>query len=86
MTRNPQASDEIWKRNEVDSPCTKICTVHPVERICIGCYRTIEEIAAWSRMEPATRRAIMAELPARAPRLRKRRGGRAARLTGEAAE
>jgi predicted Fe-S protein YdhL (DUF1289 family) len=79
--------DEIWRRNEVDSPCIKLCTVHPVERICIGCYRTIEEITAWSRMQPETRRMIMAELPARAPRLAKRRGGRAGRLAGsEAAE
>ena len=66
--------DEVWKRNEVDSPCVKLCTIHPTERICIGCMRTIEEITAWSRMEPATRKAIMA------PRLSHRRGGRAARL------
>ncbi len=61
--------DEVWKRNEVDSPCVKLCTIHPTERICIGCLRTIEEIAAWSRMAPDTRRTIIAELPARAPRL-----------------
>lgn len=78
--------DEVWKRNEVDSPCVKLCTIHPSERICIGCMRTIEEIAAWSRMEPETRRAIMAELPARAPRLHQRRGGRNARLAARAAE
>ena len=73
-------TDGIWRRDEVDSPCIKICTIHPVERLCIGCHRTIEEIAAWSRMEPAQRQAIMAELPDRASRLRQRRGGRAARL------
>jgi uncharacterized protein len=78
--------DDIWKRNEVDSPCVKLCTIHPAERICIGCLRTIEEIAAWGRMDPDTRRAVMAELPARAPRLRQRRGGRAARIDRKAAE
>jgi hypothetical protein len=77
---NPRDTDGIWRRDEVESPCIKVCTIHPVERLCIGCLRTIEEIAAWSRMEPATRAAIMAELPARAPRLRLRRGGRAARM------
>ncbi len=76
-------SDEIWKRQEIDSPCIKLCTVHPTERICIGCYRSIDEIAAWGRMTPETRRAIMAELPSRAPRLRQRRGGRAARIARE---
>ncbi|MCB2130598.1 MAG: DUF1289 domain-containing protein [Rhodobacteraceae bacterium] len=72
-------SDEVWKRQEVDSPCIKICTIHPAERLCVGCLRSIDEIARWGRMMPEERRAIMAELPARAPRLRQRRGGRAGR-------
>lgn len=78
--------DDVWKRNEVDSPCIKLCAVHPVERLCIGCLRTVEEITAWSRMQPETRRAIMAELASRKPRLSHRRGGRAARLERRAAE
>jgi len=79
-------SDEIWKRDEVRSPCVKLCTVHPVERLCIGCLRTIEEITGWGRMTPETREAVMAQLPTRAPRLAQRRGGRAARLARDAAE
>jgi predicted Fe-S protein YdhL (DUF1289 family) len=79
-------NDETWKRNEIDSPCVKLCTVHPVERICVGCLRTVDEITAWSRMQPESRRAIMADLPSRAPRLRQRRGGRAARLARDASE
>ncbi|MGC1429299.1 MAG: DUF1289 domain-containing protein [Albidovulum sp.] len=73
--------DDVWKRNEVDSPCIQLCTVHPAERICVGCYRSIDEITNWSKMTPETRRAIMEELPSRAPRLRQRRGGRAARTS-----
>ena len=72
--------DEIWKRPEIESPCVKLCQIHPQERICIGCLRTLEEIGGWSRMTPENRRRIMAELPARAPRLHQRRGGRAARV------
>ncbi len=72
-------TDEVWKRDEIESPCVKICVIHPEERICAGCHRSIEEITAWSRMTPEARRAVMEELPARAERLRKRRGGRAAR-------
>ncbi|WP_109467490.1 DUF1289 domain-containing protein [Albibacillus kandeliae] len=75
-------SDEIWKRNEIESPCIKICVIHPTEKLCTGCLRTMEEIARWSRLSGDERRAIMAELPERAPRLRKRRGGRSARLQG----
>jgi predicted Fe-S protein YdhL (DUF1289 family) len=70
----------VWMRDEIDSPCVKLCVVHPEERMCVGCYRTIDEIATWSRMTPEARKAIMADLPERAPLLARRRGGRMARL------
>lgn len=73
-------SDDIWKRAEVESPCIKICVVHPQARICTGCLRSIDEISAWSKMSPEARRAVMDELPSRAALLTRRRGGRAARL------
>jgi hypothetical protein len=71
--------DQVWKRDEIESPCVRVCVVHPEARICTGCHRTTDEIAGWSRMTPDERRAVMAALPGRAPLLRKRRGGRAAR-------
>ncbi|NRB34094.1 MAG: DUF1289 domain-containing protein [Rhodobacteraceae bacterium] len=70
----------VWTRNEIESPCIQVCVVHPVERICTGCYRTIDEISQWSRMTAEQRSEVMAELPNRAPKLTQRRGGRAARL------
>lgn len=73
-------TDEIWKRAEPESPCVKVCTMHPEEGLCIGCLRTRDEIATWGRMTPAERREVMAELPGRAPRIHKRRGGRQARM------
>jgi hypothetical protein len=76
----PTESDALWRRDEVDSPCVKVCAIHPEERLCVGCFRTLEEIATWSRMTAAERRAVMDDLPARAPRLARRRGGRVARL------
>lgn len=69
-----------WARNEVESPCVKICVVHPQARICTGCLRSIDEITRWTKMAPEERRAIMEALPDRASLLRKRRGGRAARM------
>lgn len=72
--------DEVWKRDEVQSPCVKLCVVHPEERMCVGCFRTIDEIASWSRLSHEERATIMADLPARAPRLARRRGGRQGRL------
>lgn len=72
-------SDDVWKRLEIDSPCIKLCVIHPEERICTGCLRSIDEISSWSKMSAEERSTIMEELPGRAPRLRRRRGGRAAR-------
>ena len=72
--------DDVWKRDEVESPCVKICVIHPEARLCTGCLRTIDEIGAWSRLSPEARREVMAELPGRAGQLTKRRGGRAARM------
>ena len=73
-------TDEVWKRDEIQSPCVKLCVVHPEERLCVGCLRSMEEIATWSRLSHEARAAVMADLPARAPRLAKRRGGRMGRL------
>jgi predicted Fe-S protein YdhL (DUF1289 family) len=79
-----QSQDEVWSRDEVESPCVKICVVHPEARLCTGCLRTIDEITAWSRMSNDARRAVMAELPGRQPLLNVRRGGRAARMARKA--
>lgn len=73
-------TDDIWRRDEIESPCIKVCVVHPTARICTGCLRTIDEITAWSRMPPEDRRVVMAALPGRKALLQKRRGGRAGRL------
>ena len=72
--------DEVWKRAEVESPCVKICVVHPEARLCTGCLRSLDELTQWSRMSADERRAVLDDLPSRAGQLMKRRGGRAARL------
>jgi predicted Fe-S protein YdhL (DUF1289 family) len=64
-----EPADAVWRRPEIESPCVKVCVIHPSAGICVGCHRTGDEIAAWSRLTPEARRAIMAELPGRAPRL-----------------
>ncbi|WP_299815725.1 DUF1289 domain-containing protein [uncultured Jannaschia sp.] len=73
--------DGLWRRDEIESPCIRVCVVHPETRLCTGCLRTLDEIAAWSRMTPEARQQVMQELPDRAARHRVRRGGRAGRLT-----
>ncbi len=79
MTKS-ENTDHIWARAEIESPCIKVCVIHPESRLCTGCLRSIDEIGAWSRMTAEARSGVMAELPSRAALVTKRRGGRAARL------
>ena len=71
---------DTWKRREPDSPCVNICLIHPEAGICIGCYRTADEIAGWGRMEAAARLVLKAGLRERAGLLKGARRGRARRL------
>ena len=47
------------------SPCIGVCAMDAASGFCLGCLRTIDEIAAWSRASEATRRAINSALPPR---------------------
>ena len=48
------------------SPCTKVCVMDADDRYCLGCKRTLGEIARWSEMSEAAQAALIAELPKRA--------------------
>jgi len=69
--------DEIWKRDEVESPCVSQCGIHPRAGICVGCFRTASEIENWTAMGQESRKALMVELPDREKLLRFRRKKRA---------
>lgn len=56
-------------RPAIVSPCVKLCAVDGASGLCVGCLRTLSEIAAWSGLHPAERARIMAELPARRDRV-----------------
>ena len=73
-------TDDVWKRQEFESPCVKLCVIHPETRLCTGCARSIDEITRWSKMSDVERSEIMAALPTRSAAPKARRGGRAARL------
>jgi predicted Fe-S protein YdhL (DUF1289 family) len=49
----------------IESPCTKVCTLDARSGLCLGCGRTIDEIAGWAAMSEAERARIMAELSKR---------------------
>lgn len=63
----------------IESPCVKICTLDARLGLCLGCGRTIDEIARWTAMSPSERSRIMIELPAR---LAARKAAKAAATVG----
>ncbi|MCM5560335.1 DUF1289 domain-containing protein [Pleomorphomonas sp. JP5] len=49
----------------VETPCIKICQILEGETLCLGCGRTLDEIARWTSMRHEERLAIMAGLAER---------------------
>ena len=58
----------------VETPCVNICLLDPATGTCLGCGRTLAEIASWANLSDAERRTVMAALPARMERLEKAKG------------
>jgi hypothetical protein len=48
-----------------ETPCIAVCMIDPRTSLCLGCGRTLPEIARWHRMESTERLAVMALLPVR---------------------
>ena len=47
----------------IESPCVKVCTLDVRSGLCLGCGRSIDEIARWSTMSAAERAHVIGELP-----------------------
>ncbi|HXN15601.1 MAG TPA: cysteine-rich CWC family protein [Usitatibacter sp.] len=52
-------------RDNLESPCISVCTLDAATQLCVGCLRTLEEIARWTEYSSAERAQIRAALPAR---------------------
>lgn len=50
----------------VPSPCISVCRMDPESALCQGCFRTIDEIIAWSRQGDAERRGVWQRVVQRA--------------------
>ncbi|MCX7276006.1 MAG: DUF1289 domain-containing protein [Burkholderiales bacterium] len=47
---------------DVESPCVSICQLDAAGALCVGCLRTLDEIAAWSSMDSPAKRAVWVRL------------------------
>lgn len=51
-------SPSVDSTAEVPSPCISICRMNAATGLCDGCFRTRDEIAAWSSAGEAGKRRI----------------------------
>ena len=47
------------------SPCIKVCQMDPQRGLCLGCARTLDEIARWASMTDEERERVLRELKQR---------------------
>jgi len=47
------------------SPCVKVCQMDPERGLCLGCRRTLDEIARWGSLTDLERDEILSKLPGR---------------------
>lgn len=49
----------------VASPCVNVCQVDPRSGLCLGCLRTIDEIAGWLDYSDAEKQRVLERLEER---------------------
>jgi uncharacterized protein len=59
------------RMTDIPSPCIDVCDVDSSGKYCIGCGRSMDEIASWLSASDDERRAIMQELPERLRQLKR---------------
>jgi len=45
--------------SEVQSPCVEICQLDPVSGMCLGCFRTMDEIATWIELTDIEKQGVL---------------------------
>ncbi|TAM43223.1 MAG: DUF1289 domain-containing protein [Burkholderiaceae bacterium] len=50
----------------VPSPCISLCRMNETSGWCEGCFRTLDEITRWSRLDDADKRSVWALIEQRA--------------------
>ena len=63
--RVAELAQQVGEGAHVPSPCQSVCIMHPDTGWCEGCMRTLDEIAAWSRMDNPAKRQVWSQLPLR---------------------
>ena len=65
----------VARPRATQSPCNGVCRMDDATGLCVGCGRTLSEIADWGSMHDAERAGIRDLLPERMARLRREKSG-----------
>lgn len=65
----------------VPSPCVAICRMDEATGWCVGCQRTLDEIAAWSLFDDEEKRQVWRAIEERRAALRPRGGSSSSETT-----
>jgi predicted Fe-S protein YdhL (DUF1289 family) len=69
MLRARAACVQVAPDADLPSPCVSVCRMDEVSGLCIGCMRSIDEIAIWSTLAPPARRGVWRAIEQRAAAL-----------------
>jgi predicted Fe-S protein YdhL (DUF1289 family) len=65
MSAEPKRRSAGDTAGPIPSPCVSVCALDTKGAVCLGCFRTLDEIAAWSLLDADAKRGVLAALPAR---------------------
>ncbi len=57
MTQLPSDFTNMNSHSNSQSPCVRNCCLNE-DDICVGCFRSLEEIKCWSQLDPEQQQAI----------------------------
>ncbi|QCP48280.1 DUF1289 domain-containing protein [Trinickia violacea] len=67
----------------VNSPCIDVCNLDGKTRLCVGCFRTLEEIRGWMKMTDHRRHQLISDRSRRQAKLMRERWTIEGRLSGD---
>ena len=47
---------------KISSPCVGVCQINAKTKLCLGCWRTLREVAHWSRYSADEKLAVLGSL------------------------
>ena len=66
MSWNILAFDPLVHSGDLPSPCIGVCRIDAQSALCLGCWRTMDDIVQWGAISQADKRALWLQILQRA--------------------